>query len=747
MNRYRWLLLFLLSPLFLDLWQSFSIAADTFPAPRTIEKEPIYQSKTPRYGRLVFGKEGKDQVWIVHDGDLLYVDRNGNGDLTEPGERIERQKPRKGFEDTPGRSFEVGELKLGGLTHKRFRVDANPLKQFANATVSRQPGFKEEIQKDPEAIAYHVACEVEVPGIKGGGIDGRLSVTAGYSDAQGFLIFDKVPASAPAVRLGGPIQIDFPDFKPQLRIGYAIDMAVSIGFSGQGSGTFAAIAYDDTLPPEAKPIVEVEVPSATQGTPAFRETYELPSRCCGISLYGPVRVDGNLSAANAIVTLSLPAWKEAQVVPTRHALTIVKGKALHPDLPVSSELAWTIRHPDKLAYIMHQKYSPDGKRLFLTGYPSGIVQFWDLESRKEIRRMEGEKGYRGTADYALLTPDWKTVLVGEETRKVKRLEDQGKQDTRIEYSGRVQIWDAETGEQKSFLHPASGYGAGYCQLSPDGKRLVLVEMKSYLTSEAGKASVAQTSLWDLQTQERRLLGDGFMAPNFSSDSKFGYFSITNNEKKTSMIKKIDLDSGETLAEFDCKEQDRQISLQGVSPDNRWLAAELGGKLGAPPTILFLDTTTLKEKARLVLEADPKTYGWQPGSFSPDSKLFEVSDGQGDIHLWGLDEKKVIRSIPMQKKSRSRSFSPDGQYLAIVWVPKTNEVRDEGREPEPIDLPQPRISLFDLNDPTKAPIVLIAPHGYCGSISFRPDGKQLAFGSSGGVHIFDIEKLVTKKEKR
>ena len=53
---------------------------------RTIAKEPAYRTKSPKYCLLAFGPEGKDQVWLVLDGDTLYVDRNGNGDLTEVGE-------------------------------------------------------------------------------------------------------------------------------------------------------------------------------------------------------------------------------------------------------------------------------------------------------------------------------------------------------------------------------------------------------------------------------------------------------------------------------------------------------------------------------------------------------------------------------------------------------------------------------------------------------------------------------------
>jgi len=60
-------------------------AADLTEIERSIRKEPAYQSKTPRYCLLVFGPEAKTRIWLVLDGKTLYVDRNGNGDLTEGG--------------------------------------------------------------------------------------------------------------------------------------------------------------------------------------------------------------------------------------------------------------------------------------------------------------------------------------------------------------------------------------------------------------------------------------------------------------------------------------------------------------------------------------------------------------------------------------------------------------------------------------------------------------------------------------
>src|SRR3954452_1548934 len=61
-------------------------AADLTKIQRAIRKEPVYKTKTPKFCLLAFGPEADYHVWLVLDGDILYVDRNGNGDLPEPGE-------------------------------------------------------------------------------------------------------------------------------------------------------------------------------------------------------------------------------------------------------------------------------------------------------------------------------------------------------------------------------------------------------------------------------------------------------------------------------------------------------------------------------------------------------------------------------------------------------------------------------------------------------------------------------------
>jgi hypothetical protein len=63
-------------------------AGDAAKPRREIVKQPVYTSKTPLYALLVFGKKADRTMWVVIDGDMLYADRNGNGDLTDPEDAI-----------------------------------------------------------------------------------------------------------------------------------------------------------------------------------------------------------------------------------------------------------------------------------------------------------------------------------------------------------------------------------------------------------------------------------------------------------------------------------------------------------------------------------------------------------------------------------------------------------------------------------------------------------------------------------
>src|SRR5437762_1445801 len=98
---------------------------------RTLGKEPAYQSR-PKYCLLVFGPEAKARVWLVLAGDTLYVDKNGNGDLTEEGER----HPAPAFtpSDHPAhdreRSIPAGTLRVGKDVHADLIVSQTQYRRW-----------------------------------------------------------------------------------------------------------------------------------------------------------------------------------------------------------------------------------------------------------------------------------------------------------------------------------------------------------------------------------------------------------------------------------------------------------------------------------------------------------------------------------------------------------------------------------------------------------------------------------------
>jgi hypothetical protein len=258
-------------------------AASAFAEPpaidRTIGKEPAYRTKAPKYGLLAFGPEGKDRVWLVLDGDTLYVDRNGNGDLTDPGEKVAAEKKPSGDPERDGYVFDVGDLTVGGRTHKGLRVYFAPLERYAAGALGKRPDVQALQAKKPKAMLVSLAVDVEIPGMKGGGTGGRIAWLAGPIDLTGVFVFADRPAEAPVVRLGGPLEITFYGEQPALRVGRESEFALVVGTPGIGSGTFAMVGYQGTIPEGAKPVAELSLPAARPGAGPVKEKFEIKGRC------------------------------------------------------------------------------------------------------------------------------------------------------------------------------------------------------------------------------------------------------------------------------------------------------------------------------------------------------------------------------------------------------------------------------------------------------------------------------------
>lgn len=189
-------------------------AAELSKIDRSIGKQPQYSAK-PAYCLLVFGPKAESKAWLVLAGDDLYVDRNGNGDLTEAGKRITGNK-------TDGEeTFSIGDVVASPDGKKHAQMSA---------------------QKFGEAL-YIMAT-----------IDGRQQ-TAG-NDRAGTLRLTDSPADAPVIHFDGPLILQ--PSSDTLQKGQFTPLYVMVGTPGLGAGTFASLSYD-SIPIKDFPVAQIEI--------------------------------------------------------------------------------------------------------------------------------------------------------------------------------------------------------------------------------------------------------------------------------------------------------------------------------------------------------------------------------------------------------------------------------------------------------------------------------------------------------
>jgi hypothetical protein len=248
-------------------------AADLKKIDRQIKKEPAYQSKSPQYALLVFGPEAKDRAWLVRDGDVLYVDRNGDGDLTAPGNKVLAKKDQPRDEDV---TFEAGELKLNGKKHTHLKVSFSPLKSWMYGANTKHPDLVAALKADPAAQVMSLMIDVEAPQLRA---KGRVTQIAGPLDRTGALLTARKPTDAPVVHLGGPVLVTFYGSLPTLRRGKSSEFTLIVGTPGLGGGTFANVVYDETIPAAANPAADVTFPAEKEGGEPVKKRFEFKERC------------------------------------------------------------------------------------------------------------------------------------------------------------------------------------------------------------------------------------------------------------------------------------------------------------------------------------------------------------------------------------------------------------------------------------------------------------------------------------
>jgi hypothetical protein len=183
---------------------------------RNIRKEPAYTSKQPLYGLAAFGKGGEKALWMVLDKsdaagttyDLLYLDVDGDSDLTGPRERL-----------TPDKDG-------------RFR-----LKDFTDPAGIQHGDLTLRAAADGEAmLALHWRRQFRI----GGGYP--------QDPETGYMHFAPRPIDAPVLWLHGDGPFRFQRwYSAKLTIGKSDDFKVFLGQPGRGKSAFCA-AQEHILP-------------------------------------------------------------------------------------------------------------------------------------------------------------------------------------------------------------------------------------------------------------------------------------------------------------------------------------------------------------------------------------------------------------------------------------------------------------------------------------------------------------------
>jgi hypothetical protein len=241
---------------------------------RKIVKEPNYTS-TPRYALLVLGTKAEAKIWMVEDGNVLYVDKNGNGDLTDDGPPIPQSKIRT-FQSDKGAcrdcQYVLDELQpLGGSPQTNFCL--------------RHWNYGE--NEDEYGLSLT--------------LDGKVPMYAGWFDT----FWADSPEKVPLIHFGGPL-------KPKLLraerfvLGSTLPR-LSIAFLNPGSGKGATSYLSiEALPETTVPEVRIDWPVKEGDAPV--RTYELlKSRCCYWEFFEQnLKIPSGITDGSATLTISVP---------------------------------------------------------------------------------------------------------------------------------------------------------------------------------------------------------------------------------------------------------------------------------------------------------------------------------------------------------------------------------------------------------------------------------------------------------
>lgn len=247
---------------------------------RTIRKLP--ELKSPLYCLFLFGPDGETRVWAVLDSsaeaaksrvrDILYLDRNADGDLTGGDERI-AANPKCGM-------FDIPDFREPGtdVVHTGFGMTCSG-----------------------DLVSYHIRW-------------------AGETAITGSCAFAASPREAPIFVPGTERPFDFAWAGETLKRGKENDVRIRIGSRGDRDAAFSWLMDEKFLPEGERVLVQLVCKDAAGAERKL--TADLKERAPGGIYRGPMRVPKDAAKGPAIMRVRLPDSSAYESYVTDLSLTI-----------------------------------------------------------------------------------------------------------------------------------------------------------------------------------------------------------------------------------------------------------------------------------------------------------------------------------------------------------------------------------------------------------------------------------------
>jgi WD40 repeat protein len=393
------------------------------------------------------------------------------------------------------------------------------------------------------------------------------------------------------------------------------------------------------------------------------------------------------------------------------------------------------------------QFSPDGKRLIAGDYPGGVIAVWDVASGKRLITLETGYGYRSTAKYFSVAPDWKTVYVSREKRKAENIEQYGKRMRKWTFDGDVRAWSLDDGKLVRTYKHQPPRGIWWMTMSPDGSKLLTAEHQSGISEGGYPEASEKASLWNVKTGERRPVAGLETFGTFSHDGRLLAFALEGKDLYARGLKLIETDTGREKWTLPIPDKKVWVSAGTFSRDGQLLFGSFRQFQGAKKYeswrlwLKWWDVATGREVASF--EGD-KNDGFTYFHLSPDGQTLAALNWQGEkrkLYLFSVPQKRLLRTTVLGEKPRDfrllasgGTFSPDGKWLVVITRVYPDKAR--GDDMDARDLPQPRIHLIEAATGVIRE-TLIAPQSFSSNACFSPDGRTLATDGPGRILLWDM----------